>query len=63
MHFFCDQCGVELSTGHACPNCKRILCHKHYFGSAMGAYRRKDGLCATCATKEGNLLNGRTTNA
>ena len=49
--FFCDECKVELSTGHACPECKRVLCHRHYFGSRVGVRRRKDGLCARCAEK------------
>lgn len=47
--FFCDQCGVELSTGCACPQCKRVLCHVHYFGDRTGPRRRRDGLCARCA--------------
>ncbi len=47
--FFCDQCGAELATGNVCPECKRVLCHKHYFGTRSGYRRRRDGLCARCA--------------
>ena len=49
VSFFCDECGVQLSTGHACPECKRVLCHRHYFDMNHGIRRRKDGLCVRCA--------------
>ncbi|MGC8863520.1 MAG: hypothetical protein ACP5R5_12205 [Armatimonadota bacterium] len=48
LPFFCDRCGAPLSTGHVCPACRRILCHRHYFGTRLGYRRRKDGLCAEC---------------
>lgn len=47
--FFCDECGTELQTANACPQCRRILCSKHYFGARIGMGKRKDGLCAKCA--------------
>jgi len=47
--FFCDECGVELQTANACPECRRILCSRHYFGNNLGLGKRKDGLCAKCA--------------
>lgn len=49
---FCDECGATLSTGCVCPECKRVLCHVHYFGERMGPRRRKDGLCTRCAGAE-----------
>jgi len=47
--FFCDECGVELKTGHVCPECKRVLCHNHYYGDLVGPLRRRDGFCSRCA--------------
>jgi len=49
--FFCDQCGRELSTGYACPVCKRILCNEHYASPSTGR-KRRDGLCPVCAAKK-----------
>ena len=49
LPFFCDECGVELSTGEVCFKCKRVLCHKHFHGTAKHGLPRKDGLCAKCA--------------
>lgn len=47
--FFCDECGTPLSTGNVCPECKRVLCHTHYYGAWRGPLRRRDGLCPRCA--------------
>ncbi len=53
LPFFCDECGIDLSTGYVCPECKRVLCCDHYYGNFRGAWggpvRRKDGLCVKCA--------------
>lgn len=57
LPFFCDECGAELSTGHVCPECRRVLCHKHHYGGTSGLLRRRDGLCVKCAEAKAKVSN------